>query len=139
MQKVMPSYFNVPRIFGFIATWLILFFLGLNCEAQTDTFKTSMSPYIGLSLGLPINNDHILFNAEVRPINKKHSLNYFGTYYQLTTRYPVFFRDLNKEEKTVISIGISKMFIKKYIIKRKVNINFTAMLSPYMERRIVFY
>lgn len=139
MQNRIPIHFIGPNPFGFIATWFMLLFLGLNCEAQSDTFKTSMNPYVGLSLGWPIKSDHILINAEVRPINKKYSLNYFGTYYQLTTRYPAFFRDLNKEEKTVVSMGISKMFIKKRIIKSRVLINFAAKLSPYMERRIVFY
>jgi hypothetical protein len=87
----MPTYFNRPRLFGFIATWLMLFFLGLNCEAQTDTFKTSMNPYIGLSPSLPFNSDHHLINVEVRPMNKKYSLNYFGTYSKLTLHYPTFF------------------------------------------------
>lgn len=43
------------------------------------------------------------------------------------------------EEETIVSIGISKMFIKKCIIKRKVSINFTAKLSPYTERTILYY
>lgn len=131
MQYRMPAHFNVPKPFRFIVTWFMLFFIGLNCEAQTDTFKTSMSPYLGLSIGLPINSNHILINAEVRPINKKYSLNYFGTYSQLTLHYPSFFGALSgDEEETIISLGISKMFIKKYIIKRRVHINFTAKICP---------
>lgn len=122
-----------------LALVVFIYFFVVNCKAQTDSFKTSMNPYIGLSLGVPINSDHILINAEVRPINKKYSLNYFATYYQLTIRFPAFFGDLNKEEKKVISIGISKMLFKKYIIKSRAQVNFTAKLSPYMERRIVFY
>lgn len=31
------------------------------------------------------------------------------------------------------------MFFKKYIIKRRVNINFTAKICPYTERTILYY
>ena len=91
MQNRIPIHFIGPKPLGFIATWFMLFFLGLNCEAQTDTFKTSMNPYIGLSPSLPFNSDHHLINVEVRPMNKKYSLNYFGTYSKLTLHYPTFF------------------------------------------------
>ncbi len=140
MQNRIPIHFIGTKPFGFIATWFMLFFLGLNCEAQTDTFKTSMNPYVGLSLGWPIKSDHILINAEVRPINKKYSLNYFGTYSKLTLHYPSFFGIYSREEEeTIVSIGISKMFFKKYIIKRRVHINFTAKICPYTERTILHY
>jgi hypothetical protein len=120
---------------------LIVFisFFVKNCEAQSDTFKTSMSPYIGLSLGLPMNSDHILINAEWRPFNRKYSLNYFGTYSKITLRYPSFFGALSgDEEETIISLGISKMLIKKFIIKRRLYINLSGKIGPYTERKILF-
>lgn len=125
--------------FNFALSIFIFFFM-VKGKAQNDTFKTSLSPYIGLSMGLPFNKNHVIVNVEGRPINRRYSLNYFGTYSKLTLNYPSFFGAFSREEvETIISIGVSKILFKKYFLNRRAYINFIPKISSYTEKTILYY
>ncbi len=119
--------------------FIILSLLSTPGIAQNESFKTSMDPYLKFSMGFPVINNHILVNAEVRPFNKKYSLNYSATYLKVTSYFPDFFRILNREERHLGSIGISKIFLKKHIVKNAILFNAAAGLSPYLTRTILYY
>ncbi len=123
--------------------WLIFLFwfliIGNASSAKQKHLDLRSDPYLKFSRGFPFSKNYLLFNSEIRPLDRKFAPNYSITYNWFYEPFPDFFGDFNGRKKWMLSFGTYEVFFQYSAYKEKFRFVSSIGFNSYVTRSTYLY